>query len=146
MAKKRSTAPETPPEGSASPPSGAETEQSDATEVAKTPWFRFTVMILFGIVYAWDLFAALSNFFGVLQKVSRINEVRALNNFSLIATPWVPILVNLLLPLVVFGLAVWVSRRRSVGVLAVVLFAGLGVVAAVSLSLTAYVLAVTPPL
>ncbi len=112
----------------------------------KTPWFRYTVMVLFGIVYAWNLFSAFSNFFGIVEKVSRINEVRALNNFSLVDTPWVPIIVNLALPLVVFGLAVWMSRKRSVGILAVMLFAGLGVVAAVSLSLTAYVIAITPAL
>lgn len=129
------------------PPAGTtpETQTPDAqTEKKKTPWFRYTVMTLFGVVYAWDLFAALSNFFGVQSDVARVNEVRAANNFSLIDTPWVPLIVNLLLPLAAYGLALWISRRRSVGVLAVVLFAGLGVVAALSLSLAAYVRAILP--
>lgn len=117
----------------------ANTEKKAAESTKRTPWFRFTVMILFGIVYAWDLFAALSNLIGKLDQIARINEVRELNGFPLVDTPWVPLIANLALPIVVFGLALWMSRRRSVGVLAVILLAGLGVVAAVSLSLIAYV-------
>jgi hypothetical protein len=149
MAEKRSTAPE--PVG---PPSDATSKEPLATpsetvatvEKKKTPWFRFSVMTLFGVVYAWDLFWALWNFIELQADLANKNEVRALNNFSLIDTPWVPILANLILPIAVFGLALWISRSRSVGILAVMLFAGLGVVAAVNLSLTAYVLAITPPL
>ena len=112
---------------------------SASPERRKTPWFRFTVMILFGIVYAWDLFAALSNLIGKLDQIARVNEVRQLNGFPLVDTPWVPLIANLALPILVFCLALWVARRRSVGILAVMLLAGLGVVAAVSLSIVAYV-------
>jgi hypothetical protein len=105
----------------------------------RMPWFRLTVMVLFGIVYAWDLFVAFSNFFGKLDELGRINEVRELNGFPLVETPWIPLVANLALPIVVFALGVWIARRRSVGILAVVLVAGLGVVAAVSLSIVAYV-------
>ena len=149
MAKKRSTAPEpvTPPLATSSrEPLAVSSETVASVEKKKTPWFRFSVMILFGVVYAWDLFWGLWNFIELQADLANKNEVRALNNFSLIDTPWVPILANLILPIAVFGLALWISRRRSVRILAVMLVAGLGVVAAVSLSLTAYVLAITPPL
>ena len=149
MAKKPSTAPEpvTPPSATASKEQLAVSSETVASvEKKKTPWFRFSVMILFGVVYAWDLFWGLWNFIELQADLANKNEVRALNNFSLIDTPWVPILANLILPIAVFGLALWISRRRSVRILAVMLFAGLGVVAAVSLSLTAYILAITPPL
>jgi hypothetical protein len=102
-------------------------------------------MILFGVIYAWDLFSAFTNFFGVLDKLSSINDVRTHNSFTLIDTPWLPLVANLILPVAIFGLAIWISRRRSVGLLAVVLVAGLGVAAAVSLSITAYVQSVIPP-
>jgi hypothetical protein len=105
----------------------------------RVPWFRFTIMILFGIVYAWDLFAAFTNFFGKLDELARVNEVRELNGFPLVAIPWVPLIANLALPVVVFGLAVWIARRRSAGMLGVMLLAGLGLVAAVSLGIVAYV-------
>lgn len=105
----------------------------------RTPWYRLAVLVLFGIVYAWDLFAAFTNFFGKLDEIGRINQVRELNGFPVVDVPWIPLVLNLALPVIVFGLAVWIARRRSVGVLAVVLVAGLGVVAALSLSIIAYV-------
>jgi hypothetical protein len=146
----------TTPEPATSAASAAAPEAKDAASATagsaaapakakKTPWFRITVMILFGVMYAWNLFSAVTNFFGVLEKLSAINEVRALNSFTLVGTPWVPLVANLVLPVIVFLLAVWMARRRSVGILALMLLAGLGVVAAVTLSLTAYVQAVVPP-
>ena len=112
-----------------------------AAKPKKTPWFRITVMIVFGLVYAWDLFFALSNMLGKVEEIAQINEVRVLNGFAPNGTPWLLLLANLALPLVVYGIALWISRRRSVGNMAMMMLAGLGVVAAVSLSLIAYVIA-----
>lgn len=106
-------------------------------------WFRVTVMVLFGLLYAWDLFEAVSNLFGKLGELARVNEVRELNGFTPIDTPWAFLIANLLLPIVVFALATVIARKRNVGILAMVLLAGLGVVAAVSLSITAVVLQTT---
>ena len=105
-------------------------------------WFRVTVIVLFGLFYAWDLFEAFTNLFGKLGELARINEVRELNSFAPIETPWALLIANLLLPVVVFGLALLIARKRNVGILTMVLLAGLGVVAAVSLSFTAFVLQV----
>lgn len=106
-------------------------------------WFRITVIVLFGLLYVWDLFEAVSNLFGKLGELARVNEVRELNGFAPIDTPWVWMIINLLLPIVVFALALLVARTKNVGVLAMVLLAGLGVVAAISLSLTTFVLQLT---
>lgn len=111
-----------------------------AAKPARKRWFRATVLVLFGLLYAWDLFEAISNMFGKLDELAKRNEVRTLNGFPPIDVPWVYLLANLLLPVVVFGLAILVSRKRNVGILAIVLLAGLGVVAAVSLTLIAIVL------
>ena len=148
----------TEPNGKAEPV-GPESTQSDKAErvtseatppdktepaPAKKPrWFRATIIVLFGIVYAWDLFSALSNFIGKLDQLSKVNEVRVLNGFAEIATPWMPLIANLILPVAVFGLAVWFARRCNVGILALMLLAGLGVVASVSLSLISYVLTIS---
>ncbi|MBN9151197.1 MAG: hypothetical protein J0H56_07225 [Micrococcales bacterium] len=146
MAGKKPKAPQTGAAATVSSASApAESSQKENQAQKKTPWFRFTVMILFGIVYAWNLFSAFTNFFGVLDKLSSINQVRSQNSFTLVDTPWFPLIVNLALPVIVFVLALWISRRRSVGILAVMLLTGLGVVAAVNLSLIAYVQAVVPP-
>lgn len=106
-------------------------------------WLRVTVIVLFGLLYAWDLFEAVSNLFGKLGELARINEVRELNGFAPIGTPWVFMIANLVLPVVVFGLALLIARKRNVGILAMVLLAGLGVVAAISLSFTVFVLQAT---
>ncbi len=111
-----------------------------AEKPTRKRWFRATVLVLFGLLYAWDLFAAISNMLGKLDELAKRNEVRTLNGFAPIDVPWVYLLANLVLPVVVFGLAILVSRKRNVGILAIVLLAGLGVVAAVSLTLIAIVL------
>lgn len=101
----------------------------------KLQWFRLAVIILFALVYAWDLFEALSNLFGVADQVTRYNEFLELNGLNTVAIPWAVLVANLLLPIVVFGLVLVLTRKRNIGILAIVLLAGLGVVAAVSLSL-----------
>lgn len=106
-------------------------------------WFRVTVIVLFGLLYAWDLFEAVGNFFGKLGELDRVNEVRTLNGFAPIDTPWAFLVANLVLPVVVFALALLVARKRNVGILTMVLLAGLGVVAAISLSITSFVLQTT---
>ena len=110
-------------------------EKSAAEPARKLPWFRLAVIIVFALVYAWDLFEAITDLFGVAAQITRYNENATLIGLNTIPIPWVVLIGNLLLPLVVFGVAVVVARKRSAGILAIVLFAGLGVVAAVSLSL-----------
>lgn len=128
--------------------SGGKADASAAQPAAapakkKLPWFRLAVIILFALVYAWDLFEAISNLFGVAAQITKYNENATLIGINTIAIPWAVLVANLLLPLIVFGLALLVSRKRNVGVLAIVLLAGLGVVAAVSLSLAELVGALT---
>lgn len=137
-------APSQPPANSAAGSSTssvvADAHTKERTPVRKASWFRLTVIVLFGLLYAWDLFEAVSNLFGKTDEVSRLNQVRVLNGFAPLDTPWAFLIANLLLPLVVFALAVIIPRKRNVGILAMTLLAGLGVVAAVSLSITAFVL------
>lgn len=102
----------------------------------KSPsWLWWTVAILFALFYTWDLFEALSNLFAFSDQLNRTNEYKALNGLNTVAIPWVPLVVNVALPIVVYFLSLFVSRKRNVGVLAIVLLCGLGVVAAGSLSL-----------
>ncbi|HEU4850136.1 MAG TPA: hypothetical protein VFS93_06975 [Terrimesophilobacter sp.] len=110
-------------------------DKHETGSAKKLPWFRLTVIVLFALVYVWDLFEAISNLFGVAAQIMKYNENATLIGLNTIAIPWTVLIINLLLPPVVFGLALLVARRRNVGILAIVLLAGLGVVAAVSLSL-----------
>ncbi|MEO7348742.1 MAG: hypothetical protein ABIW32_02605 [Terrimesophilobacter sp.] len=142
MAKERTPAPG-PATVDAVPSASGTALRSERKPLQWAQWFRVTVIVLFGLLYVWDLFEAVSNLFGKLAELASVNEVRALNGFAPIDTPWAFMIVNLLLPVVVFALAVVIARKRNVGILAMVLLAGLGVVGAISLSLTAFVLQMT---
>lgn len=140
MAKKNpqdaaTAAPKTAPEPAAKPESKAGPAAAPTKARRKASWVRITVMVLFGLLYAYDLFEAISNLFGKVDEIGARNQVRELNGFAPLETPWVFLISNLLLPIVVYLLATLIGRRRSVWVHAVVYLAGLGVVAAVSLTL-----------
>lgn len=128
-------APKTAPEPAAKPESKAGPAAAPTKARRKASWVRITVMVLFGLLYAYDLFEAISNLFGKVDEIDARNQVRELNGFPPLDTPWVFLVANLLLPVVVYLLATLVGRRRSLWVHAVVYLAGLGVVAAVSLTL-----------
>ena len=104
-------------------------------ERAKRRWPRLTVIVLFAIVYAYDLFEAIGSTLGVAAQISKYNENATLIGLNTVAIPWAVLIVNLVLPIAVYFLALLVARKRNFGVLAIVLFAGLGVVAALSLTL-----------
>jgi hypothetical protein len=110
--------------------------QSPAPSARRPSWLRLTVAILFALFYAYDLFEAISDTFGVSAQITKYNENASLIGINTVAIPWAVLIANLLLPIVVYGLALLISRRRNLGILAIVLLAGLAVVAALSLSLT----------
>lgn len=125
---------------------GTETAATDRTSTTektstgrKTPWFRLAVIVLFALFYAYDLFESVTNTFGVVGQINRFNEYAELTGTNTSTIPWAALIANMLLPVAVFGLGLLVARKRNVGVLAIVLLAGLGVVGAVTLSLTAVV-------
>lgn len=125
------------PKGAAAPATAPGKPPSDKPDprAKRMPWFRLTVIVLFALVYAWDLFEAISDLLGVAAQITKYNENATLIGLNTISIPWTVLVINLLLPPVVFGLALLITRRRNVGILAVVFVVGLGVVAAVSLSL-----------
>lgn len=110
--------------GRAAPPASAR----------KSSWLRLTVVILFALFYAYDLFEAISNLFGKVDEINRSNEFRELNGINPIDVPWVFLIANLLLPVLVFLVASLLGRRRGVSIHALLYLVGLGVVAAASLT------------
>lgn len=97
---------------------------------------HLAVNILLGLFYAYDLFEAISNLIAVPAQLADYNKFLIENDISPLAVPWTILVANLLLPLVVF-VAAWVlGRGRSIRQQAVLLLAGLAVVAALTLTLT----------
>lgn len=104
----------------------------------KAAWPRLTVMVLFALVYAYDLFEAISATFLVTAQITKYNAERVLNGLNTVAIPWVVLILALLVPIAVYFLALLFARKRNIGILALALLAGLGVVAALSLSLDVF--------
>ncbi len=95
------------------------------------------VAILFGLLYAYDLWEAVSNLVAVPTQLAEYNAFLIENDVTPVPVPWAVLIANLLLPPAAFVLAWRVGRRRPVLVQALLYLLGLAVVAALTLSLTA---------
>lgn len=98
---------------------------------AKAPaWLALTLAILFGLVFAYDVWEAVGNLAGVSIIASGLDT-------SINPLGWVVLIVGILLPVAVFTLAFWLGRRRDLLAQALLYLTGLGTVAALSLSILA---------
>jgi hypothetical protein len=107
--------------------------------VRSAPVLTAAVAIAFALFFVYDLFEAITNLTGVVALVADQNEFLIENDITPLAVPWAVLLTNLALPPLAFALAWWLGRRRSILHQALLYLLGLGVVAAVTLSLTALV-------
>lgn len=99
----------------------------------------FVVPILFGLLYAYDLFEGVSNLVAVPGQLAEYNDFLVENGLEPVSVPWLILVVNLVLPVIAFAVASWIGRRRRILIRALLYVAGLAAVAAVTLSLTALV-------
>lgn len=97
------------------------------------------VAILFGLLFAYDLFEAVTNLVELPSQIGQANDFAAENGLQTIEVPWLILVANTALPVAAFAIAWWVGRRRSIGHQAVLYVVALAVVAAVTLTLTALV-------
>ncbi len=100
------------------------------------PLASVLVAAVFGLLFAYGLFQALSN----LVALPRIYETFGIGA----ATPWWALVVGVAIPPVFFVAAVLVGRGRALVNRALILAAGLGAANAVALSLAAFVAALQP--
>jgi len=98
-------------------------------ERAPAHWAVVAILVLFGLLYAYDLWEAVET---LVVAPPTFVSVGA-------AVPWTAFIANVIIPFVVFGLAVVLGRRRRLFEKAALLFAGLCLVAVLTLTLTAYV-------
>src|SRR5690606_4987513 len=97
----------------------------------QTPaWLGVTLAVFFGLFFAFDVWEAVGNLVGVSVVASGLGT-------TINAVGWVVLILGILLPLGVFGLSYWIGRRRSPLAQVLLYLAGLGAVAAISLSLLA---------
>lgn len=88
-------------------------------------WLSALVLGLAGLFYAYAIWNAVAHLITMAQV-------------GLSGIGWVTLLFGVVFPAIVFVFAYLIGRRRSAGELALVLLAGLGIVAVFWLSLLAY--------
>lgn len=101
-------------------------------------WLSLVVAALFGLFYAYDVWEAIGNLFGVPAAYAALG----LDTYI----PWWLLWVGVLVPPVVFALAVFVGRRRNVLERALIFVVGLAVVAGLTLAVIALGDALLPDL
>ena len=95
----------------------------------RTPaWLSATIAILFGLFYAYNAWSGLGNLIGLNNAAQGLDTT--LSGFG-----WGVLLTGVLAPIVVFGIAFWLGRRREAGPQALLLLAGLALVSALSLDI-----------
>jgi hypothetical protein len=87
-----------------------------------------SVAIIFGLLYAYDAWEAVGNLVG-------LNVAAGALGTSLSGFGWSVLLGGILLPLVVYVLALWIGRNLSAGPQALVLLVGWCLIAVLSLDM-----------
>ncbi|MDA4895888.1 MULTISPECIES: hypothetical protein [Microbacterium] len=87
-----------------------------AQDLRRPRWLFYTLLGIAGLFYAYAVWNAIA----YLVTVAGL---------GIDATSWAALVIAILLPVLVFVVSILITRRRGLGVLAIVLLAGLGVVA-----------------
>jgi hypothetical protein len=87
------------------------------------------IVVVFGLLFGWDLFEAVQTMIVAPETYVAVGA----------AVPWTAFIASAVVPVAVFVLALVLGRRRGPWDKAALLFAGLCLVAVLTLSLTAYV-------
>lgn len=83
------------------------------------------VIVVFGILYAYDLWEAIANLVGLGTGYG----------WNFYANVWILLIVGVLSPIAVFTVAVWLGRRKQFWERGLILLAGWAVVAAFTLTI-----------
>lgn len=91
-------------------------------------WITIALAVLFGLFYVYDVWEAIGNLVGLNLTAQSLDT--QLSGFG-----WTVLIFAVLMPLLVFGIALVIGRRRSAGAQAVIFFAGLCLVAVLSIDI-----------
>ena len=123
----------------ASVPAGGDAGATDTTGAATTTpqprsatplWLAVTIAVLFGVLYAFDVWEAVGNLVGLTIQAASLDV-------SLSGGGVVVLVLALVVPLLVFGLAFWLGRRRGPLAQIVLFLVGYALVQALTLDLSA---------
>ena len=100
------------------------------TRPATPLWLAVTIALLFGVLYAYDVWEAVRDLVGMSLLVGDLGVSFAGVGLGLL-------IAALVVPLLVFGLAFWLGRHRNPAVQVVLFLTGYAVVQAITLDLAA---------
>ncbi|TBN56054.1 hypothetical protein EYE40_00815 [Glaciihabitans arcticus] len=92
-------------------------------------WLTIAVIVLFGLLYAYDVWEAIGNLLQFPQVYVDQADV-----------PWWLLIANLALPVLLFGLALWLGWKRSFIDKVLLFFVGLSVVAVLTFDIYRFIL------
>lgn len=110
------------------PMASTTSNSAPATRSTSPRWLTVVVAALFGLFYAYDIWEAVGNLVGISAAASSLDT-------TLSGLGWTVLVSAILLPAIIFGVALWIGRRRSAGVLALLLLAGLALSAVLALDI-----------
>jgi ABC-type spermidine/putrescine transport system permease subunit I len=102
---------------------------------------KVVIWVIAGVVFAYMLWQAISNFVGVTDSVREFNDFVTKNNATSLksSVPWVALVIDVLIAPVAFVVAWFVSRRFDVVRTAVTFLAALCAAGAVWFDVLEYV-------
>jgi hypothetical protein len=108
----------------------ASAQEAAAPRSATPLWLAVTIAVLFGVLYAYDVWEAVGNLVGLSLQAASLG-------ISLSGVGLALLIVALVLPFLVFGIAFWLGRRRGPIQQVVLFLAGYAAVQAITFGLTA---------
>jgi hypothetical protein len=108
-----------------------------ASRTGRLGWLSIVAIVAFGLFYAYDLFEAISNVVGVTAQINDYNAARVKVDLAPVSTPWLVLILDLIVSPLVFTIAFLIGRRHTVFIKIIAFAIGLTVAAAASLTLIA---------
>ena len=118
-------------EASASPGSRAADDDRSVARSATPLWLAITIAVLFGVFYAYDVWEAVGNLVGMNVYADGLG-------ISLTGAGWALLVTGVALPILVFGAAFWLGRRRGPLAQVVLLLAGYALVQVLAADVSAF--------
>ena len=94
-------------------------------------WLSISIAVVFGLFYAYDLWEAVGNLFGMNITADGLGV-------AITGAGWALLIAALVLPLLVFGTAIWLGRRRGPFAQVVLFLAGFALVQVLAADVTSF--------
>jgi len=106
---------------------GTTAEKTTVADPHRPRWLFYAILGLTGLLYAYAIWNAIAYMIPLV-------------GLAVGASTWVALILSIVLPAVVYAVAIALTRRRRLGTVTLVLVAGLGVVAVFWLDVVGYTL------